>query len=295
MNTVISRRALLACSALTLLGCGNAVRTANPPRWEPKFLPLQPRLALVLGGGGPRGYAHVGVLDALEGAGIKPDVIVGSSIGAVIGALLGSGAPAQRIYELARTIGPTTWATVHFGGGKKLTNRPLADWLNAQLQGRPLEQLPTPVVMTAVRTRDNALVALNAGDAGAAACASAASPDYFAPVELAGENYVDGDVLAPVPMRLARSLKPKFVLAVDVSAHLNGNLPKGAENYREYDLARKAKVDAERGYADFVIHPDIGYWAPFSEDARLRAIDAGRRDAQQQLPALKAALTRAGI
>jgi NTE family protein len=286
---------LLASAVLGLLGCNNAVRTANPPRWEPKLLPAAPKLALVLGGGGPRGYAHVGVLDALESAGIKPDVIVGSSIGAVIGALLGAGASAKQINALARAITPVTWATVHFGGGKKLSNRPLADWLNTQLQYRTLEQLPTPVIMTAVRVRDNVLVALNAGDAGAAACASAASPDYFAPMEVAGEAYVDGDVLAPVPMRLARSLNPKFVLAVDVSAHLNGNLPKAAENYREYDLARKAKVDAERGFADFVLHPDIGYWAPFSEDARLRAIEAGKRDTLAQLPALKAALNRASL
>jgi NTE family protein len=114
-------------------------------------------------------------------------------------------------------------------------------------------------------------------------------------VELAGEAYVDGDVLAPVPIRMARMLNPKFVLAVDVSAHLTGNLPKGAENYRDYDLARKAKVDAERPLADFVLHPDIGYWAPFSEAARLRAVEIGKRDTLAQLAALKAALSRAGL
>jgi NTE family protein len=295
MRTTISRRALLASAALGLLGCDNAVPTANPPRWEPGLLPRAPKLALVLGGGGPRGYAHVGVLDALELAGIKADVVVGSSIGAVIGALVGSGANAQTLNALARSLSPMSWATVHVGAGKKLSNRPLAEWLNTRLQFRALEQLPTPVIMTAVRLRDNTLLAFNAGDAGAAACASAASPDYFAPVELAGESYVDGDVLAPVPIRMARALNPKFVLAVDVSAYLTSNLPKGAENYRDYDLARKAKVDAERPLADFVLHPDIGYWAPFSEAARLRAVEIGKRDTLAQLPALKAALSRAGL
>ncbi|MGL4573448.1 MAG: patatin-like phospholipase family protein [Burkholderiaceae bacterium] len=295
MSFNLSRRAFLASSAMLLAGCDNVLRTGHPPRWEAGRLPSAPRLALVLGGGGPRGYAHVGVVDALESAGIKADVIVGSSIGAVIGALMGAGVSAQNINALARNVSPTTWATVHFGGGKKLTNRPLADWLNTQLQGRLLEQLPTPVVMTTVRVRDNALQAFNAGDAGAAACASAASPDYFAPVELGGELYVDGDVLAPVPMRLARSFNPKFVLAVDVSAHLTGDLPKGAENYRDYDLARKAKVDAERSYADFVLHPNIGYWAPFSDEARQRAVDIGRSYTLQQIPVLKAALVRAGL
>jgi NTE family protein len=295
MTTTVSRRSLLTAILFGLLGCNNAVRTADPPRWQPGLLPQAPKLALVLGGGGPRGYAHVGVVEALESAGIKPDVIVGSSIGAIIGALLGSGLDASRINALARTIKPTTWATVHLGSGKKLSNRPLAQWLNTQLQERLLEQLPTPVVMTAVRVRDSALVPLNAGDAGAAACASSASPDYFAPVEIGGEIYVDGDVLAPVPMRLARSLNAKFVLAVDVSAHLTGSLPRGAENYREYDLARKAKVDSERQYANFVLHPDIGYWAPFSEEARLAAIEAGRRDTLLQLPALQAAMRKAGL
>jgi NTE family protein len=295
MPLTISRRVFLAAATIAAAGCSNALRTNNLPRWEAARLPAAPKLALVLGGGGPRGYAHVGVVEALETAGIKPDVVVGSSIGAVIGALVGAGVGAQKIGALARSISPMSWATLNFGAGKRLTNRPLADWLNNQLQGKALEQLPTPVIMTAVRVRDNSLLAFNAGDAGAAACASAASPDYFAPVEFGGEQYVDGDVASPVPMRLARSLKPGFVLAVDVSAHLNGNLPKGAENYREYDLARKAKVDAERGFADFVLHPDIGYWAPFSDDARQRAVDLGRSATLQQLPALKTALARAGL
>jgi NTE family protein len=295
MSVLLNRRTFLVGAALSAVGCSNIVHTGHPPRWAPELLPASPKLALVLGGGGPRGYAHVGVIEVLEQAGIQPDVIVGSSIGAVIGALMGAGANAQRIATLASQVTPATWATLNLGGGSSLSNRPLAGWLNKQVQDRLLEQLPTPVVMTTVRMRDNTLTALNAGDAGAAACASAASPDFFAPVNVAGELYVDGDVISPVPMRLARSLKPRFVLAVDVSAHLTGNLPEGAQRYREYDLARKAKVDAEREFADFVIHPDIGYWAPFSEQARLQAIEMGRRDAKQQLPALLAALKRAGM
>jgi NTE family protein len=295
MAILLNRRMFLLGTALSAVGCSNVVRTEHPPRWAPELLPASPKLALVLGGGGPRGYAHVGVIEVLEQAGIKPDVVVGSSIGAVIGALIGAGAGSQQISALARQVTPVTWATLNLGKGKSLSNRPLAAWLNTQLQGRLMEQLPVPVVMTTVRVRDNALIALNAGDAGAAACASAATPDLFAPVDVNGELYVDGDVLSPVPMRLARSLNPTFVLGVDVSAHLTGNLPEGAQRYREYDLARKAKVDAERSFANFLIHPDIGYWAPFREQERLQAIALGRQEAQRQLPALQEALKRAGL
>jgi NTE family protein len=291
----MDRRAFLAGSAAVLSGCTGGLDVSSPPRWDPARVPQEPGLVLVLGSGGPRGFAHIGVLRVLEDAGIKPQLIVGASVGAIIGALLASGKSATQLELLAANISPTTWTTWRPWSGFKFTNTPLATWLDAQINHRRLEDLPIPLVMTAVRERDNTLVQFNTGNAGLAASASAAVPAYFAPVQFGGESYVDGDVVSPVPMRLARSLKPKFVLAIDVSAYPETAPADASEEMRAYDSGRKAKVDAELAFADFVLHPDIGYWAPFSGSARQRAIDAGRTYTQQQLPKLKASLKRAGV
>ena len=120
-------------------------------------------------------------------------------------------------------------------------------------------------------------MAFTAGDVGIAVQASAAIEGQLAPVRIRGETYVDADWHSPLPVRLARALGARTVIAVDATAHID-RTPPGAERYRDGDLKKKALVDADAAAADLVLKPDFGYWVSLSRDFRERAIAAGYRD-----------------
>ncbi len=125
--------------------------------------------------------------------------------------------------------------------------------------------------------RDGHVVAFTAGDAGLAVQASTAIEGQFAPVRIRGETYVDADWHQPLPVRLARALGARTIIAVDATAHID-RAPSGAERYRQSDLKKKALVDADAALADLVLKPDFGYWVNLSREFRERAIAAGYRD-----------------
>jgi NTE family protein len=121
------------------------------------------------------------------------------------------------------------------------------------------------------------VVAFTAGDVGIAVQASAAIEGQFAPVRIRGETYVDADWHNPLPVRVARALGARHILAVDATVHLD-RAPPGAQRYRAGDLRKKALVDADSAAADLVLKPDFGYWVNLSRDFRERAIAAGYRE-----------------
>lgn len=250
-----------------------------------------PRLALVLGSGGPRGYAHIGVLRVLEEAGIEADLVVGSSVGSVIGAFWAGGLRAAEIDALSRTGGPLTLFDISpFADRGFIHGQRLQDYVNRGLGGQRLEQLPRPLIVVATRREDKAPVFFRSGNTGVAVRASSAMPGAISPVGIGGVEYEDGDESLPVAVSAARAAGARFVIAVDVSAHA-GSAPASASARQQQRLAaRRARIDPELALADFVLHPDLGFsTTPFpSFFAHARA--TGERVARQQLPALLARL-----
>jgi NTE family protein len=234
-------------------------------------------MAWVLSSGGPRGFVHVGVLRALHELGLAPDLIVGASAGALIGVLRASGVQPQAIETMALDLQPLSLARVAVGADELLSGEPLAELVHALAAEPRLERMPIAMACVAVRQRDGRAVAFTAGDAGVAVQASTAIEGRFAPVRIRGDAYVDADWHAPLPVRLARSLGARTVIAVDATVHLD-RAPPGAERYRESDLRKKALVDVDAAVADLVLKPDFGYWVNLSRDFRERAIAAGYRD-----------------
>jgi NTE family protein len=149
-----------------------------------------------------------------------------------------------------------------------------------------LERMPVAMACVAARKGDRALVAFTAGDAGVAVQASSAIEGQFTPVRIHGEQYIDADWVAPLPVRLARSLGARRVLAIDATAH-EDRAPSGAEVYRVSDQRKRALVQADASSADVLLHPDFGYWVSFSRDFRERAIAAGYRDTLAQAARLR--------
>jgi len=266
-----------------------------PPERVPRFVqPAGPRphLALVLGSGGPRGFAHIGVIKVLEENGIHPDLIVGSSVGAMVGALYASGMKAATLEKTALGLNLLEFFEVRTMGGGEASGGPIERYVNECVHDRPLEALGTPFVVVATRTRDHHLALFNHGDTGRAVRASAASPGEFKPVPVGGELYIDGDEASPVPIRVARQLGAEIVIAVDMSAYLEETPPGVPREWVAKDERRRRQIDAEAPGADILLHPDIGYYAGHNEEYRKRVIAAAERYTRQRLPEIKAVMAR---
>ncbi|MGE0876600.1 MAG: patatin-like phospholipase family protein [Burkholderiales bacterium] len=246
-------------------------------------------LALVLGGGGCRGYGHIGVLRALERHDLKPDMVVGSSAGSLVGALYAAGLPVATIERLGARLSANTlrdWVFPRLGvfGGDGI-----ARFVRAQVGERSIESLPMRFAAVATDLRSGEAVTLDRGELGLAVQASSSAPGLLEPVRLNGRLLVDGNLAAPVPVRAARRLGAKRVIAVDVSfppAHADLGDPFDAL-YQGFSILTRRLALEERAQAEVVIAPDL----PKHDDmkpATLQAlIDAGEAAAEAALPAIR--------
>lgn len=298
MNLVCRTLQLLAVACL-LVGCApfNHTGPDSPvPLTTVPLLQPAPRVALVLGSGGPRGYAHIGVLKVLEEAGIQADLVVGSSVGALLGAFWADGASAQRMDELSRQGGPLAVLDPSpFADRGWVIGQRLQNYVNDNLANNQIERFRRPLVVVATRRVDKAPVFFMQGNVGVAVRASSAIAGVMSPVGIEGTEYEDGDESLPVAVRAARQAGAQFVIAIDVSAH-PGSAPEGVKpEWLVRDAARRTRIDPEVALADFVIHPDMGYYASPREAFFNRARQAGEDEARRVLPALTLKLAQAGL
>jgi len=281
---------------VVLAACSSAppdYRAADAPRFDPAVIDRcpPPCVAVVLGSGGPRGFAHVGVLKALERAGVRPDLMVGASVGALIATLYASGIAAQDLEELACNLDATRFLRITTRGfeGNALE---LERFVNEQVQARPLERLGIPVVVVAARERDYAPAMFSAGNADVAVRASAAIPGVFPASTIRGVRYVDGDEHVPVPIRIARELGARVVIAVDIAAYLESTPAEAPEDWRVRDRERAERTARETPLADVYIHPDLGYYTGVSSQYRRQSIAIAEQDTIAMLPAIRASIER---
>jgi NTE family protein len=280
--------AALALPAAGLAGCSLSAgidhRGDDAPRADPLARPV--RTAWVLSSGGPRGVVHVGVLKALEELDLAPDLIVGTSAGALVGTMRASGLSCARIERLALGLQPTALARLALRGDEWLSGDPIADLVRANAPVARLEQMPIAMACVAFCRPDAKVVAFTAGDAGLAVQASAAIEGRFAPVRIRGEPFIDADWYMPLPVRVARALGARRVIAVDASAHVDRAPPEAAE-YRASDLRKHALVQTDAPLADLLIKPWFGYWADGSREWRERVIAAGYHATLAQAGAIR--------
>src|SRR5262249_35079940 len=162
--------------------------------------------------GGPRGFAHIGVLKVLAEAGIHPDIIVGTSSGAFVGVLYAANPSASELEAAALALGGGDVFSYDIFR-RRVSGTALQAWINGAIHEAPLDKLTMPVVVVATERESGRVVAFTRGDAGAAVRASSAIPGSWAPVEIAGVVYIDGDITAPLPIAVARALGAQHVIA----------------------------------------------------------------------------------
>lgn len=263
----------------------------DAPRFEPKPIikPGGQVVALALGSGGPRVFAQIGVLRALEAHGYVPDLIVGTSGGAILGVLYAAGYSPDDLEELALAESPFTILDLTVSRYGYIAGRTLHSKLAQLLEDRTIEQLKKPFAATTTHVETGELEILNRGNAAVAVHASAAIAGVFLPVMIDGTHYVDGELVAPVPIRVARRLGAEVVIAVDVQARLDEapTLPNYPAEWLTLGALKRRLTDAEVDESTVLIQPVLPYYAGFSNAYKRRLIAAGERAVTEALPKLK--------
>ena len=265
-----------------------------------KIVPVKsnrPLIGLALGSGGTRGFAHVGVIKALEEAGIVADIVAGSSSGAIVAALYAAGHGAQVLEELAAGIDQGALVDFTLFGKGWVQGEALQDFVNQAVSGRPMEKLARPFAVAATRARDGAQVIFNRGDTGVAVRASASVPNLFVPPVIRGEEYVDGGLTTPIPVRTVRTMGSDIVIAVDVSwsaqARANGTHRPSEDTSRHRGERHRRFVD-ELAAADVVIVPRTERTRLLDFGRKLEHMAAGEEAARAAIPRIRELLAQAG-
>ncbi|MCD2512202.1 patatin-like phospholipase family protein [Comamonas endophytica] len=283
----------LACLALAgLAACGSAPKTetAAAPVSAPVPAPARVSIGLALGGGAAKGFAHIGVIKMLEANGLTPAFVAGTSAGSVVGALYASGMDAFALQEKAVGLDEASIRDLQFSSGGLVKGQKLEDYVNEQVQRRPLEKLAKPFVAVATRLEDGERTVFGRGNTGQAVRASSSVPGVFQPVGIGKYHYVDGGVVSPVPVDAARQLGADLVVAVDISSRPRGQSPSDMLGTlgQSIDIMGQKLGQAELARADIVIRPkvlDIGA-ADFTQ--RASAILEGEKAALAAMPQIRA-------
>lgn len=280
-----------AAGAPLLSGCAE-LSPGYPESDSPREVPIawpadKPRTALVLGSGGPRGFAHVGVLKILEAAGIEPTLVVGSSAGSIMGALYAARVPAEAIERRALELGLTDIADPSALRPNRLIGRALQNLINESVGGRTIESLSRRFCAVAVPVGGTRLTAFTAGNTGAAVRASSALPSMFLPTKIGDTLYEDGDLVSPVPIDVARALGAERIVAVDVSAWREDEPANAYEDWKKRDAERRAIIDRESARAGFVLRVRLPYYAGASREYRQRVIALAEQQTTSALGAIR--------
>jgi len=196
-----------------LVSCSTAPTAAVTPAVPPAPL----KIALALGGGAARGFAHVGVIKALEAQGIVPDIIVGTSAGSVVGALYAAGYNGFELQQVSMKMDENQVSDWSMPNRGMIKGEALQDFINRAVHQQTLEKLKKVFAVVATDLSSGEMIVFRTGNTGMAVRASSSVPGIFQPVLINGREYVDGGLVSPVPVRVAKSLGADFVIAVDIS------------------------------------------------------------------------------
>ena len=284
-------------AAICLVGCASGPVPTMAPDTRPAVQvtskkPL--KVGLVLGGGAARGFAHIGVIQVLEEAGVRPSLVVGTSAGSLVAAFYASGKTGIQLQQVAEAMEEATfadWTLPIFSRGM-LRGEALARYVSAQVNGRLIESMPMPLGIVATDLNSGQGVLFQRGDTATAVRASSAVPALFQPVKIAGREYVDGGLVSPVPVRYARQMGAEVIIAVDISSAPEGNAASDTLQIllQTFSIMSKSINGFELRDADVVVRPSLVDVASSDFGARRRAIQAGRLAMQALLPQLRVAM-----
>lgn len=280
--------------SLLLTGCGcphRLVPQKDPPPLPSFYVPKKIRVALVLGSGGVRGMAHVGVIEELEAAGISIDLIVGCSAGSIVGALYADNPCAVEIKEAVWKIRSASLLDFdimqcRYGLCK---GRMMHKVLNKHLHAENFEDLKIPLVVVASDLNSGELVPIGDGSVEKAVQASCSIPFIFAPYEHLGRVLVDGGVVNPVPVRVAHDLGAEVIIAVDLCELLPRTFPTNLFDVvvRSAEIAFMWQNESCSHHASVIIRPKTCDVGTFNDSLKWQLYQAGKRAAREKIPEIQ--------
>jgi NTE family protein len=298
-----SRRSLLAAlaAATMLAGCGSTpVQPAAPiaiaPIPVPQAVARHVKIGLALGGGAARGFAHIGVIKALEAQGIVPDFVVGTSAGSVVGAMYAYGYNGFTLQKMAMEMDEASisdWALPFFSKSSGvLKGEALQAYVNKAVHGQTIEKLKIPFGAVATDLKTGQPILFRRGNTGMAVRASSAVPSVFQPVSIAGHTYVDGGLVAPVPVRFAKEMGAEFIIAVNISSATEAQATASSLDVlmQTFTIMGQRINQHELKDADVVITPSLGAMGSADFNGRNLAVLAGEQAAASVMSQLKAKL-----
>lgn len=279
----------------------------------PRTLAHTPKVALVLGGGGAKGFAHIGVIKALEQNGITPTLIVGTSVGSLIGSLYASGISAHTLEQLALNTPDSAFTDFTVANQGFVEGIRLKNFINTHVGARSIENFPIQFAAIAAEKQTLQKTVFSQGDAGLAVQASCSVPNIFiAPriPEHVGKKYVDGGMVSLIPVDSARDLGADIIIAVDITAAikpdmnmrtLSHTLPNrplfnyfwGLFDYNMSDTLNPthhksvSSMTLEAQRADILITPNISHISVIDTSQRRALITAGEQATNAQITAIK--------
>ncbi|OIQ68610.1 NTE family protein RssA [mine drainage metagenome] len=288
-------RRTLMLSAASLLSACATTKSLQPQ--SALHAPRQPRIGIALGGGGTIGFAHVGVIKALEAQNLVPELISGTSAGSVVGALYAGGHTGFALQELTFALDGSQVRDLNLLAPWEglLIGQKLQDYVNQLVNNRPLEQLGKPFVAVATEAGTARRVDFARGNTGQAVRASCSFPVLFKPTVIEGRTYVDGCLVSPVPVDAVRKLGADIVLAVDISGQLDRHMAfDGSANAIDQSLIIMIKKLGEQEllHADVVLRPQVGKIGATDFDQKDKAILEGEKAVAQALPAIRQAIQK---
>lgn len=243
-----------------------------------------------------RGFAHIGVIKTLEAHGIVPDMVVGTSVGSVVGALYAGGYSGFELQKVAwqmeqENVGDWALPNRGFVKGEMLQN-----FINKALQDRAIERLNKPFAAVATELQSGEITVFRRGNTGMAVRASSSIPGVFQPVSIGGKEYVDGGLVSPIPVKVARGMGADIVIAVDISskpryAKVNDTIDIMLQTF---NIMGQTIGRYELAEADVVIRPQTGTIGATEFDQKHLAIMEGEKAALGALPLIRSKLQKAG-
>ncbi|MBT0653229.1 patatin-like phospholipase family protein [Geomobilimonas luticola] len=278
---------------LVFIGLSMAISAcATAPTPVPPARPA--KVAVVLGAGAAKGFAHVGVLKVLEAQKVPIHMVVGTSAGSFVGSLYAYGYDAYALQRIALSLEKSDVAELIIPDNGFLKGDRLRNFINAKVNGAPLEKLKIPFHAVATNIKTGGQIVFNSGNTGMAVQASCSVPGIFQPARFSGTSYVDGGVVNPLAVDVARQYGADVVIAVDITSDIDSTIPTGIMEtiMKSVEIMYNKISRIPITQADVVVKPSVGFVGSADFSRRNEAIMEGERAAMAAMPAINGILAK---
>ncbi|MCH9743436.1 MAG: patatin-like phospholipase family protein [Gammaproteobacteria bacterium] len=283
-----------------LAGCATPPNI-NIPKTPPTPVKLKhpPRVALVLGGGGARGFAHVGVLSVLQKSGVPIDLVVGTSAGSVMGSIYADSGNVNHLKSMMKTAQLSDFIDMQnlFGRGGYMKGYGFQKYLMRNMRAKTFRQMKIKFIAMTTNLRNGHAYAIESGPIAPAVLASAAIPGLVVPVKLYGHTLIDGGIANPVAVNIAKRFHPKMIIAVNLVSKAGANIPTSAKaiTMKAFAISQMHLATLRSRGASIVLTPAVENYGILDVKHKYQIYHAGQIAAQKALPKILALLKQNNI